>query len=783
MKQQFKLLGISLFIFFAKINYVQGQTISDTNFWKAHWITATESQSATNTWICFRKEVDLKGKPVIAIAKIAVDSKYWLWINGRMVIFEGGLKRGPNPQDTYFDEVDLAPYLVKGKNSIAVLLWYFGKDGFSHSSSGKAGLIFQCEAAGEIIKSDQSWNARVNPAFEHSPSPLPNYRLSESNIFFDAQKDLGKWQELDFEASLHGFSPALEIGMPPCAPWNFLVKRPIPQWKDYGLKNYESKRIIVGEYVDTIICRLPYNSQITPYLKIESMAGKTIIIQTDDYAGGGALNVRAGYSSKSGLQEYESYGWMNGNEVYYFIPKGVNVLDLKYRETGYNSDFAGDFESSDSFLNLLWKKARRTLYITMRDSYMDCPDRERAQWIGDEVNETGEAFYALDARSHLLQKKGMYELIGWQRSDSTLYGPIPAGNWSKELPCQILAAVGYYGFWNYYLNTGDKKPILDLYEGVKKYMGLWKINNSGTVIFRRGDWTWGDWGENIDTVLLENAWYYLAMKGMRNMAQVLEKKEEAQKCQQVMDNLYNAFNKEFWNGKSYRSTDYKYATDDRGQALAVVSGLADKEKYPALFKNFKQEEHASPYMEKYVLEALFIMGEPDYGLTRMKKRFGPMVNFPGYSTLFEGWGIGENGYGGGTFNHAWSGGGLTILSQYLCGIAPLEPGYKLFQIIPEPGSILSAKATVCSVSGYIKSSFVNSQDKFSLTAEVPQTTEAIIGIPKGRYGKILLNGKLIWSHNHYLNNQWALPVSDKNSSHISFKVANGIWKFDAIKIK
>ena len=33
------------------------------------------------------------------------------------------------------------------------------------------------------------------------------------------------------------------------------------------------------------------------------------------------------------------------------------------------------------------------------------------------------------------------------------------------------------------------------------------------------------------------------------------------------------------------------------QALAVVSGLADKGKYPALLNVFKQEEHASPYME------------------------------------------------------------------------------------------------------------------------------------------------------------------------------------------
>ncbi len=57
-------------------------------------------------------------------------------------------------------------------------------------------------------------------------------------------------------------------------------------------------------------------------------------------------------------------------------------------------------------------------------------------------------------------------------------------------------------------------------------------------------------------------------------------------------------------------------------------------------------------MEKYVTEALFMMGEEIYGLDRHKKRFSPMVNNDKYTTLFEGWGIGEEGFGGGTVNHA-----------------------------------------------------------------------------------------------------------------------------------
>ena len=110
----------------------------------AQWITAGDTTvNGVNTWLMFRKDIKVKKLPERVVARVAVDSKYWLWINGQLVVFEGGLKRGPNPNDTYCDEVDLKPYLKKGKNQVAVLVWYFGKHGYSHKSSGQSGLFFE----------------------------------------------------------------------------------------------------------------------------------------------------------------------------------------------------------------------------------------------------------------------------------------------------------------------------------------------------------------------------------------------------------------------------------------------------------------------------------------------------------------------------------------------------------------------------------------------------------------------------------------------------------------
>ena len=117
----------------SKIDLVTGQMATNQNE-----PPVDKPPVGSNQWICYRKTINLAEAPTQAMARIAVDSKYWLWINGELVVFEGQLKRGPTPKDTYFDRVDLTKYLRKGDNTIAVLVWYFGKDGFSHKSSGKA---------------------------------------------------------------------------------------------------------------------------------------------------------------------------------------------------------------------------------------------------------------------------------------------------------------------------------------------------------------------------------------------------------------------------------------------------------------------------------------------------------------------------------------------------------------------------------------------------------------------------------------------------------------------
>ena len=642
----------------------------------AYWITADDSlRNQQNTWMEFRKDFTLKKKPKTAEARIAADSKYWLWVNGRLAVFEGGLKRGPNRTDTYYDVVDLAPCLRKGRNDVRLLLCYFGREGFSHVSSGQAGVIVDAPAIGLVT--DASWQSQRLQAYQTCGAPYTNFRLAESNIRY--KTPLSPPEGGTYKASL-------EIGEWGSAPWGKLVERPIPQWKDYGMKttsDYETTEDEQGNRVLSV--QLPYNMQMTPWIDVtDESDGTCIRLETDHAWGGSAECVRAEYVTRRGRQQYESLGWMNGDVLRIIYPKSarLTVHGIGYRETGYDCDFEGTFTCNDSTINRFWQKAMRTLYVNMRDNYFDCPDRERAQWWGDATILMGQSFYQLSPRANLLMRKAIRELVDWQKEDGTLFSPIPAGKWDKELPAQSLTAISTYGFWYYYMHTGDKETMAYVYPAMRRYLALWTLDDDGLTRERQGGWPWGDWGTDVDMRLILAAWHYLALQSAINVAALTGHDADIADYERQMQSIKKAFNR-CWNGYAYRHPSYHGATDDRVQAMAVVSGLSDSTKYDRIFEVIKTQEYASPYMEKYVYEALMQMGHADYALERFKRRFGPMITDPQHTTLYEGWQ--EGGYGGGSTNHAWSGGMLTDICEQILGIRPTAAGWKEVVIRPTVG--------------------------------------------------------------------------------------------------
>jgi len=747
-----------------------------TTDWRAEWIGLPHAAVDTNVWTAFYNAYAIENVPKTAYAKIATDSKYWLWINGELVVFEGQLRRGPNPHDTYYDEVDIAPYLKKGENTIAVLTWYWGRDGFNHKNSGKSALLFEAALGSQLLRSDATWKAMRHPAFGHTGPPLPNYRLPEFNIHFDARRDLPNWYLGD--AGNNAWQSVVSYGIPPVAPWNKLEKRPIPMWNDSGLVVYENDAELPRtSNGDTVVAKLPKNITITPYLKIDAPSGLKIDIRTDNYKGGSEYNVRTEYVTKEGVQDFETFGYMNGHEVRYAIPEGVNILELKYRETRYDTERVGVFTTDDPFFNTLWEKSYHTLNVNLRDAIQD-PDRERAQWWGDAVILLGEILYACDGNGQLAIQKAIRNLVDWQKPDGVLYSPVPAGNWDRELPAQMLASIGKYGFWNYFRYTADTAMMRYVYPAVKRYLKLWEFGEDGLLVHRPGGWDWLDWGEDIDTALIENAWYYMALEAAIQLAELTGNQADIAGYQVGVASIKSNFNRLFWNGTAYKSPSNHGVIDDRGNGLAVVAGLADSTKYEAIKQVLKTEFHASPYMEKYILESFFIMGDAEGGLARMKRRYAHMVESP-LTTLWEGWGIGSAGYGGGSYNHGWSGGPLTLMHQYVAGIAPIGPGFETFSILPQLGALNEIYGVTPTVKGNITLDLKRTATNLSLTVDIPPNTKAYMGIPKLKAGvsKISVNGEVILERGRTSGTHPSVTYLREDDTYCYFDVEPGHWSF------
>lgn len=683
--------------------------------WSGKWIQAADCTNEANTWQMFRKNVRLTSVPTKSVARIAADTKYWLWVNGKQVVFEGGLKRGPSPTGTYYDEVDLTSHLKKGNNVIAVLTVFFGKDGFSHKNSGVAALLFDAEADGVRLSSDESWEAQVCKAFSTAPDDAPNYRLAESALRFDGRLAVEGWYRSGFKGHF-GAAKVVEAEAVNSV-FGELVARPIPQWKNYGLKDY--KHVSFDSSSRVLTCTLPYNAQVTPYIRLKATeAGQVIRIYTDHFNPSGDATVHGEYVTTAGKQDYENLGWMNGDKVFYTIPKGVEVIDVKYRETGYDTELSSSFRCDDPFCNELWRRSVRTLYVNMRDTYFDCPDRERAQWWGDVVNDIHEAAYTLSPSASLLARKGVFELMNWQRDNGTIFAPVPAGNWNGELPVQMLMSVGWFGFYSQYYLNNDTSFVAHVYDGVHRYLHeVWKTDEKGFVAVRDGEWSWGDWGSHIDMNLLTNVWYYLALKAERQFALMLHKETDAADIAAMMDNMEQHFEEVYWKGTYYAAPSYNDKADDRANALAVVAGLASDSHRADVLNVLKDHHYASPLLELYVQKALFMLGEGKYALQRMREQYHNMLSNPEETTLWEGW-------NDGTHNHAWASGMTVIFAESVCGIKPTSPGFKTFDVRPDLCGLNDVDYSFETQHGFISVRLSDKNDVLSMELCVPEGTQA-----------------------------------------------------------
>ncbi|MBE6537512.1 MAG: hypothetical protein E7673_06125, partial [Ruminococcaceae bacterium] len=986
----------------------------------ANWIWA-DAEVHKEQWVSMRKTFTLDEVPEEAFARISADTKYWLWINGEMAIFEGQLKLGDSRYTWYYDKEDISDYLVEGENTIAVQVYYSGKSSAGTVNSGVPAFLFEANIGNTLICSDTTWKAVLDPAYldagieEHSI-------LGESSIRYVAEKEMidasgNRWTDKEFDDSAWAFAVNQDekirtnrikddsgnispIYYQDTDPRTRLVLRSIPQWYIDDMHKYTadgangtgtytvSEKTFVplalpGEYVleaevelptantaaaiglcvcvkdksnfympqiilksgltfkphkmqgswsssstnlnDTELSKSIYdtangvdnrfntkytvkievaastiktylngtllgtvtdanlaregstvgirqavgeplniysfkvtdtseneiynanidsynsgdtikefnqlvaessseanasktfsntvfansngekyvtirnvrvgindlnpskaytivnetNQQGTPYLKVRSKTGgETITILSDVDSSNKPITHQ--YVTKAGEQSWEALGWVNGYVFTFTVPESVEVLELGFRPSGYNTSATGFVTTDNDILNQIYKEAYDTLYICMRDTYMDCPDRERMQYWGDSVSSMQRAAYAMDERAALLYTKLLKQALGFAEPNGVLSTHVARPGLCGELPTQSLA--GVHSFWQHYMYFGGEELLFEAFPHLIKYLKVWDISPNGIIEHRTGTWNaWMDWGSHYDSTIIENCWYYVALDNVLKIAQLEGSgatDEDIEFLTSRMELISKNFDNLYWDESKnayYYETDNGIA-DDRANALAVYVGLADKSHYDDILSVLTSVYNASPYIEKYVLEAMYLMGYADEAVARTIERYTPIAN-DGYPTLTEFW-VQKPG---GTNNHAWTGAPMSMLYMYNAGITPLSPEFKTFQVRPQLGTLTSVDAYMERGSGKIVVNAAKSATSFVLTVTVPSGADgAVISVPRieGIDTMIKLGEVILYADGRAIN---ALPsgvsYAGEDVDYVSFLVAPGEYTF------
>lgn len=498
--------------------------------WTANWIW-TEG-CAEDSYVAFRKTFNLDQAVPSATAFISAVDKYVLWVNGELAVLDGSLKRGPTPYDSYYDTVELTN-LKQGENTIALLVAFNGRSGDGSivpvlldeegDEYTQAGLIFELDAGGVAVCSDSSWKAVRHSGYKNrvtAGADYPGYTqssmLAERNVYFDARDDLGKFMSEGYDDSQ--WENATPISKAGDLPFGDLYSAMIAPVKFEEITDFSNSTDYVGKALaqdTTLVLELPGNIQFTPYFELDAPAGKKLTFYTDTYTDKQDMpNFKDTYVTAEGIQHYENYPWRSGSKLIIEAEAGVTFTRLGYRASGFNGEWAGAFASSDAGLDQLWQESLNTLAICMRDTYMDCPERERGPYMGDASNQIDAALYSYDQAGLDMTKKAILACVAWTRTDGAIPSRAPSVK-PQEIPNQSL--IFMTSVYHYWLHSGDRETAAAYCGAFLNYLKLVEMED-GLPVYREGSWTWNDWGERIDTKLLQAGIYYYALNVTKAMA-------------------------------------------------------------------------------------------------------------------------------------------------------------------------------------------------------------------------------------------------------------------------
>ncbi|MEC3880488.1 alpha-L-rhamnosidase C-terminal domain-containing protein [Parapedobacter sp. 10938] len=424
-------------------------------------------------------------------------------------------------------------------------------------------------------------------------------------------------------------------------------------------------------------------------------------------------------------------------------------------------DFASHFESSDSVLNAVWELCKYSIKATsFAGIYVD-GDRERIPYEADAyINQLGH--YGVDKEYTMARRSHEYLLHH--------------ATWPTEWILQSVLMA-----YNDYLYTGDIRSVEYHYDDLKAKLLLPLREGNGLISTRKGKQTPQlmeavhyrgdslrdivDWphtggfgmvgnGETDGFVFTEynavvNAFHYKALCDMAELAEALGREADAAAFAEKAEETYRAFQSLLWDN---RSGTYRDGLDTDHASLhtnmmALAFGLVPAAKTDRVATFIRSRGMAcSVYGSQFLMDAIYAAGDADYGLsllTSQDDRSWYNMIRAGSTITMEAW---DNKYKPNQdWNHAWGAVPANTIPRKLMGVEPLQPGWAVFRVRPQIGSLAWAKAVVPTIRGSVLVSCRQESGTYTLELTVPGNSTANVQLPYPgkRRPDITVNGESV----------------------------------------
>lgn len=424
--------------------------------------------------VLFRRAVMLEQKPGKTLVNISADTRYKLYVNGRLA--EVGPCRGDR-QVWFCDTVDIGSYLTEGMNVLAVVVLRYPEDPSkgNHSMFRTAvpGLYLKgciiCENGREYdISASSEWkytrDLNINLAREEKYfAPLIIHEKAQGN------QELAGWKTAGYnDAGWEYALPYIGVQVPEAVSPGNLLPRPIPflyreKRNFYGVMDLKKSILSEADWRDFLsgkkeltipagteeVVEIDAGEEMTGYLYSAFCGGKDAEIRylyaeayvQEGFAGPADVPVKkdrldkvnghllgyedvyrvCGYGREDFAEIYEPYWFRTFRFLQLHITTAGEPLVLKrldYEETGYPLEIKTAVETSDPDMEKIWDISQRTLRRCMHETYEDCPFYEQLQYIMDSRTQILYT-YAVSADDRLA-RKCMDDLRRSQRYDGLL---------------------------------------------------------------------------------------------------------------------------------------------------------------------------------------------------------------------------------------------------------------------------------------------------------------------------------------------------------------------------